>query len=355
MKFYIAVYDPAHALVGGEYWMYQAASLSRRLLDTFYYDIAATHLPDDPNRLSADDLHGGYTGLNDQWVCWYRFINGGRDQAGRPGRFLILAAFADRQKLVGYDGTGMLECDLFRELALLAPKRCPLPALLSFEIEWSIPRIEAVATTVQVPDKLPVEFSGPAALCELVRVCGDLPTECRFDCTVTRYQGAVKGRLLKTSVPPQKSALTAPSDSKSPHISRSSELAGSVEKRRSISQSSKSAASTQRLRKYSKIRIPDAMHRGLKTYPLLIRLLGTRWLFFAIGFTGIVFATIMYPWWPRQQGQIDQPDQVSDRSPLISNRPDTQHYESLLNEVSSTQPRALPSLKTKPRLSPRGH
>lgn len=124
--FYLSAYDPAHQSPSGDYWVWHHDAIPHQLLDTFYYDYAQSSLPNSPNLITPEDLYGGCVLLNTDWVCWYRFINGGRDNLGRPGRCIILCAFGRRSEQIGHDSVDVFDTPAFRVLTDKIPV-CPLP------------------------------------------------------------------------------------------------------------------------------------------------------------------------------------------------------------------------------------
>lgn len=135
MRFLLAAYDPSHQAADGSYWAWHHPDLTPELLNRFYYDVAANHRPVDPGNLSVDDLHAGFATLSGGWCCWYRFVNGGRDQRGRRGRFVLLCAFGQYDQMIGHDGSVVLRASSIRLLARLALGAPPLAPPVSLECE----------------------------------------------------------------------------------------------------------------------------------------------------------------------------------------------------------------------------
>ena len=90
MQLYYALYDPSVS-TDGNYWTWSASEI-RDLLNRFYNDVATKHLPPEPNKLQDDNLWGGLVRLPD-WTVIYRYFNGGWDNKGRPGRYVLLTAW----------------------------------------------------------------------------------------------------------------------------------------------------------------------------------------------------------------------------------------------------------------------
>jgi hypothetical protein len=124
----LAVYDPAFQAVDGSYWTWHAPELDSRLLATTYYELLAPAIPLDPNELSVDQLWAGMGDVSEEWRCYFRFVNGGRDQRGRPGRFVILCAFVSRSDSRFVDTLELLQGQEFERLAQRARTECPLSA-----------------------------------------------------------------------------------------------------------------------------------------------------------------------------------------------------------------------------------
>src|ERR1035437_5694070 len=126
MTVHFAIFDPSVPQSNGSYWTCGSDTISPALLDRVYYEYAHEQRPQDPSSLLGTDLLGGCAGVDETWCCWYRFVDGGRDLRGRPGRFIILAAFISRMDMVGRDCLGVLQSGTFQSLAGSAPITCPL-------------------------------------------------------------------------------------------------------------------------------------------------------------------------------------------------------------------------------------
>lgn len=90
MRVHLALYDPSRPSQDGSFWSWRSSALHRTLLDRLYYDFASANRPDDPGTITASTIVGGFAQLTRDWICVYRFGNGGRDAHGRPGRFVIV-------------------------------------------------------------------------------------------------------------------------------------------------------------------------------------------------------------------------------------------------------------------------
>ena len=74
-----------------------------------------------------------------EWICWYRFVDGGQDKVGRPGRCVLVAAFVKRDDHHDRDWSGILNSSAFQQIVTVAPTMCPLPAPASLELHWNPP------------------------------------------------------------------------------------------------------------------------------------------------------------------------------------------------------------------------
>lgn len=124
MKFLLALYDPGAPPRAGSHWSWHAPELSAALLDRFFYDIANKHRPEHPNSLAPDHVWGGVARVNAEFMAAYRFVNGGRDGQGRPGRYVLIAAFAAATDAVGKDLTPLLQSHAFERVVSEAMSRC---------------------------------------------------------------------------------------------------------------------------------------------------------------------------------------------------------------------------------------
>lgn len=121
MKLLFAAYDPAIRPSDGNYWVWQAAEISKGLPDRIRSQLIQHDLCREPNSLSSDDLHGGCVALDTQWCVFYRHYNGGRDLQGRPQRGILLIGFANRAEAMRQDCSKLLESNLFAEWAVQQP------------------------------------------------------------------------------------------------------------------------------------------------------------------------------------------------------------------------------------------
>lgn len=194
MKFYLAAHDQSFEVSNGDYWTWKHPSISRRTLDRVYYEIARKHLPVDPNQLGVSDLHGGYCSIDQNWICLYRIVNGGRDLKNRPGRFVLLAAVGLRSEVQGRNPIGVLNSRAFIELATIAPTKCPLPPPPSLEIDYN-PALLSTSRSSPVYGRQ-VDFRGADPPTDAIAACAHLPIDHRFDCWFLRRGGSAQAALL---------------------------------------------------------------------------------------------------------------------------------------------------------------
>jgi hypothetical protein len=125
-QFLLALYDPAFQAADGSYWTWHAPELNDRLLATTYYELLVPSIPPNPNQLAVDHLWAGMGDVSDEWRCFFRFISGGCDQRGRPGRYVVICAFVARADCRMWAPLDLLQGDEFQKLAQRAPGECPL-------------------------------------------------------------------------------------------------------------------------------------------------------------------------------------------------------------------------------------
>jgi hypothetical protein len=203
MRFYLACYDPGGDATDGSFWAWQHPALKADMLDEFYYGFASKHLPL-PSTQSArfltlpNGLCGGCAGISHQWSCWYRFVDGGSDVRGRPGRIVLLAAFFNPLDGQGRNTSGVLRNAIIQGYAQQAPSMCPIPPPASMELLFS----EVVASVDRVQrEKLEgesvVNFDGTNAMNAGGDLIANIPPGNSFDCTV---QGALGGESVRVQL-----------------------------------------------------------------------------------------------------------------------------------------------------------
>ncbi len=202
MKLFLAAYDPAHDSSTGNYWVWAHKDLPPALLNDFYYTVATKNISGNPNELSAADWHGGWAAVDETWTCWYRFLNGGRDLRGRPGRFVILCAFCRREDTTNRNVFGILDHKVFQELAKAAPSSRPIPKPAKFpdlEVDVEFPPLEVLQNSYYGIGGDSFTYTGSDATEKASRTCADLPRDCRFNCKVTRQAGEIR---IVVDIPP---------------------------------------------------------------------------------------------------------------------------------------------------------
>ncbi|GHT46317.1 hypothetical protein FACS189454_07270 [Planctomycetales bacterium] len=224
MRIYYALYDPSTDAGRGNYWTWRDEKLPLELLNNFYNNIAAKHLPPAPNKLMADELWGGMAvigtqernvdALHSEWTVLYRCFNGGHDRQDRPGRYVILTAWIETNKPVGVDLLPILLNRTFQEIAAVSQK---LP----------VPQPNALAETYignatekkmfSLPDNgFRKEFGGADAVRQATEYFASIPLE-RFASlkivhTREKQEAVLEGSPLPKQQVPQPSIQTKPKD-----------------------------------------------------------------------------------------------------------------------------------------------
>jgi hypothetical protein len=154
MKGYLAAYDPALSTPTGDYWLWRSPRLPRDMLESYHTAIETGHVLENPNALASADLHGGALARDDQWCCFYRIYNGGRDLRGRPGRFVLVCFFVERADASRHDCSRLLDSSPFASIYAerLASGQAPeLPP--SLDVEISLPPLSTTAVTAAAPSE----------------------------------------------------------------------------------------------------------------------------------------------------------------------------------------------------------
>jgi hypothetical protein len=197
MRCLIAAFDQAHLCSDRTYWTWRHPDLQASILDDFYYEHAAKHLPGGTATIAADSIVGGCASVGNEWLCWYRFVDGGRDKHGRPGRYVLLAAFVRRYDHSGYDWSGILESSLFLEIAKNAPVTCPIPEPGDLELDWTPSPV--IVDTSDLDSQLladgKVDFEKAGDLQCISAVCQRIPSDRSFDCFFTCENGIAHGAI----------------------------------------------------------------------------------------------------------------------------------------------------------------
>ena len=133
MRLHYALFDQS-VFVDGDYWTWASPEV-RPLLSRFHGDVAVKHLPPRPNDLQGDDLWGGLARLAG-WTVAYRYLNGGWDKQGRPGRAVLLTAWAPAGEAQGLDLLPVFTNETFRHVAENA-KAIPVPPPFALQEDWA--------------------------------------------------------------------------------------------------------------------------------------------------------------------------------------------------------------------------
>lgn len=180
----IAIYDPAQPSPDGSYWIWRHAELPSATLDAFYYERASRFIPKEVNTLTPEDILGGVATLN-EWLCLWRYYNGGRDLRGRPGRFVLTVAFVKYADTAGCDISSILKNDIFRWVSEHAPTNCPIPPPPALEDNCIFPllRPDPVVVARVLKDKK-IEFRGSEAVLNGIITGIALPGDWQWFCNI---------------------------------------------------------------------------------------------------------------------------------------------------------------------------
>jgi len=129
----LAAYDSAHSSAGGDYWVWSHHEVLADLRNCVYYNFLAKALPKDGEDMGPGNCVGGYVQITDDWGCWYRFFDGGRDQFNRLGRLVICCGFVPTRGSVRWDCSSILDSAPFRDVAALAWSGQSISPLRSLE------------------------------------------------------------------------------------------------------------------------------------------------------------------------------------------------------------------------------
>jgi hypothetical protein len=197
---YLAAYDPGYSSPTGVYWVWQHPRLPPKLLNGCYSALASSHLPEDPNLLAPADLHGGCLALSKEWCCFYRFFDGGRDLSGRPGRFVMLCAFIEREAITGQDCSGLLDADPFSAWAGKQPLQGTPREPEHLEQDFAYRQLDQTTVRVKNDGSGTQTFIGPAALAESWSLCAAIAPTDSFHWRVSRTNGEATAEV-QTPVP----------------------------------------------------------------------------------------------------------------------------------------------------------
>lgn len=127
-----ALFDSAFHTPTGSHWTWYSEALDVESLDTLYYEVLVEEIRALANVNPASAIRQGFASIDDQWCCWFRLFDGGRDNGGRPGRFLIVAAFAKRPLLQACDAQQVFGLLGFAAIEAIREDAAPLPTPKSF-------------------------------------------------------------------------------------------------------------------------------------------------------------------------------------------------------------------------------
>lgn len=185
MRCFLAAFDQAHLADDGTYWTWRHPEVPLHVLDTLYYDIAAPHMYGRGDDSLAEKACGGWAGIDAEWLCWYRFVEGGRDKSSRPGRTVLLAVFFPRSTAPA-DWSGIWKTPQLVEI-VKETTSCPLPQPDSLELNWEplsiAPNTRGAAELIQLGT---LSFEGTEAIDNAVRVSLGVPPEFKFEATAWR-------------------------------------------------------------------------------------------------------------------------------------------------------------------------
>lgn len=189
----LAAFDQAHLNSDGTYWSWRHADLTLDILDAFYYDFAAKHWPtlDTP---PEESFRGGCARVDARWLCWYRFLEGGRDKVGRPGRYVVVAAFVESSSGDFQDCLGLLQSPFFDALALQARTECPIRAPENLEFPWESARIQPdSASAAKLQKDGQIVLTVDTASDDVWPMCAAISSTHRFDCFIV--QGGARSSI----------------------------------------------------------------------------------------------------------------------------------------------------------------
>jgi hypothetical protein len=195
MKVCLAVYDPAFQAADGSYWTWHAPELNDRLLATTYYELLFSKIPPDPNQLSVNQLWAGMGDVSDEWRCYFRFVNGGRDQRGRPGRFVVLCVFVARADCRFCDPLELLQGEEFERLTHQAPKECPLVA---GQLQLILEPSPTSADPILLAELISVgrlRHTGAGAVQRVAKLIPGLPPDRRWQATLREVNGEQRAEI----------------------------------------------------------------------------------------------------------------------------------------------------------------
>lgn len=118
-------HDMAHPDPNGFYFPWLSPDISKDEAREVHRRAMEVRVPENANNWLPEDLHGGLILLGSGKLAVYRFFNGGRDNKGRPHRWVMLAAVVPSAQVKDRNWAGVLNHSVF---ASWAAKEVPLPA-----------------------------------------------------------------------------------------------------------------------------------------------------------------------------------------------------------------------------------
>lgn len=171
----LALFDSACRYADGKHWAWRHPAISHSLLDDLFYRVAdrrTQHL----DQGGPDDVPIGYAQVDAEWRCWYRFLAGGRDQQGRPGRFLLLCFFGRNEDNAFVSPLWLSTNPVFQQLVNTACTNRPVPAPDS--LASNLPALDNGCNQELLNDVLRkgrMNADGDARIEEVALVCSHLP------------------------------------------------------------------------------------------------------------------------------------------------------------------------------------
>ncbi|MGC9258640.1 MAG: hypothetical protein ACP5I8_00985 [Phycisphaerae bacterium] len=210
MRFYLACYDAGADAVAGSFWTWHHPDIQTDALDRLYYDFASKHLPLPSSGLARfltlpNGLCGGCAGVSPRWSCWYRFVDGGTDIRGRPGRIVLLAAFFNPSETRGENTADVLRHQVLQDCARQAKSSCPI--LPPRSLELLISGVPAGLDPVQwekLNRELSMDLNCKNAIFAGGNLIANIPPQMSFDCTV---QSGPDGESMRVQLLPSRQSI----------------------------------------------------------------------------------------------------------------------------------------------------
>ena len=130
------------------------------------------------------------TPASSDWTVVFRFGDGGRNLAGRPGRTVIVAIFVRTSEARQMNLTGLFRCREVEHLIAEAYLKCPTPKPDRVEFGFdTIPAKIDPAVVAQVISEREIGFAGDDSLDRAAAIMGHLPEEQSWAMKVGRREG----------------------------------------------------------------------------------------------------------------------------------------------------------------------